>query len=121
MKHGFQKLASFLAATLLLTSTVRTNAFSLAGPVQPWMQTTNGIHLSPEGAGPMYLGNEYRWNVPVVTYGFDKSFLDFFGSNGVSAVKSAIQILNNLPPASQLTITNYPFDSRHVNYHAQSF
>jgi len=56
----------------------------------------------------MDIGNGYRWNVPVVTYGFDKSFLDFFGTNGVAEVEEAIQMLNDLPPASQMAFTNYP-------------
>ena len=98
-------------------------AFSLLGPVQPWMQTTNGVILPGDIGGPMCISNEYRWNVPVVTYGFDQSFLDYFGTNGVAAVESAIQILNNLPPASQIVLTNYPLDSQPVNYvaRAQSF
>lgn len=68
----------------------------------------------------MDITNEYRWNVPVVTYGFDQSFLDYFGTNGMAAVESAIQILNNLPPASQIVLTNFPFNTTHINYEAQS-
>ena len=107
-------------------------AFSLLGPFQPWMEETNGLRqpgvvylgggqILPEDiGGPMDISNEYRWNVPVVTYGFDQSFLDYFGTNGVAAVESAIQILNALPPASQIALTNYPFDSQVENYEAQS-
>ena len=58
--------------------------------------------------GPMNLGQEYRWNVPVLTYAFDQSFLDYFGSGGVAAVESAIGILNSLPPVSKANPTNYP-------------
>ncbi len=50
----------------------------------------------------MCISNGYRWNVPVVTYGFDQSFLDYFGSNGVAAVQGAIAVLNDLPPASTI-------------------
>lgn len=63
----------------------------------------------------MCISNGYRWNVPVVTYGFDQSFLDYFGSNGVAAVQSAIQILNDLPPASSIVLTNYPFVTSRYN------
>jgi len=103
-------------------SAPNTRAFSLLGPFEPWMTTTNGFNPSDEGdiGGPMCISNGYRWNVPVVTYGFDQSFLDYFGTNGVAAVESAIQILNNLPPASGTVLTNYPFDSRYDNYQAQS-
>ena len=95
-------------------------AFALLGPVQPWMQTTNGVIFPGDIGGPMCISNEYRWNVPVMTYGFDQSFLDYFGTNGVAAVGSAIQILNDLPPASQIVPANFPLDSTYVNYEAQS-
>lgn len=96
------------------------HAFSLLGPYESWMTPTNGFQLVGDIGGPMNLGAEYRWNVPVVTYGFDQSFLDYFGTNGVAAVESAIQILNELPPASQIVLTNYPFESRNLNYAAQA-
>jgi hypothetical protein len=63
----------------------------------------------------MDINSGYRWNVPMVTYGFDKSFLDFFGTNGVAAVENAIQTLNNLPPASTMMLTNYPFQTIQFN------
>jgi len=55
--------------------------------------------------------------VPVLTYSFDQSFLDFYGSS-VWRVESAIQILNNLPPASQINLNAFPFDARQENYRA---
>jgi hypothetical protein len=99
---------------------MRTSAFALLGPIQPWMEESNGVILpwAWDIGGPMNIGEGYRWNVPVVTYGFDQSFLDYFGSNGVTAVEGAIQILNAMPPASQNSPTNYPFDSRTNNYAA---
>lgn len=84
------------------------------------MEETNGLRQPGDIGGPMDIGSGYRWNVPVVTYGFDQSFLDYFGTDGVAAVESAIQILNDLPPASQIVLTNYPFDSQQVNYTAQA-
>ena len=84
------------------------------------MQATNGVILPGDIGGPMSIGNGYRWNVPVVTYGFDQSFLDFFGSNGVAAVENTISILNALPPASGIVLTNYPLYSQRVNYTAQA-
>jgi hypothetical protein len=95
-------------------------AFSLLGPYEPWMQPTNGFRQPGDIGGPMNLGAEYRWNVPVLTYSFDQSFLDYFGSNGVWAVEQAIQILNDLPPASQLDPTNYPAEATRWNYAAQA-
>ncbi len=70
--------------------------------------------------GPMAISNEYRLNVPVVTYGFDPSFLSFFGTNGVTAVEGAIQILNDLPAASSISLTNFAENSVLTNLEAQS-
>ncbi len=120
LNFNFRKITLLLAATFLIAATYNSGAFALLGPVQPWMQSTNGVINAGDIGGPMLLTNEYRWNVPVVTYGFDKSFTDYFGSNGVAAVESAIQILNNLPPASQIVLTNYPFRSQSFNPTAQA-
>jgi hypothetical protein len=116
------------ATCLLFLFVIQTDAFSLLGPFQPWMTTTNGFgppqttFADPFGdiGGPMNIGDGYRWNVPVITYGFDKSFLDYFGTNGVAAVESAIQILNDLPPASTIVLTNYPTAGQYINYAAES-
>ncbi len=96
------------------------NGFALLGPYEDWMQRTNGFRYFTDIGGPMNLGEEYRWNVPVLTYAFDQSFLDFFGSNGVAAVEQALAILNSLPPASQLEPTHYPAESLQVNHLAQA-
>ena len=111
----------FLCCLLFLTGT-QARAFALLGPFPWWMQTTNhyNFQMPDDIGGPVDINSGYRWNVPVVTYGFDKSFLDFFGTNGVAAVVSAIQTLNNLPPASTLVLTNYPFQTLQLNYTAGS-
>lgn len=116
-KIGFCLLLVCFALGL---SALSARAFALLGPVQPWMQTSNGVIYHGDIGGPIGITNGYRWNVPVVTYGFDISFLNFFGSNGVAAVESAIQILNNLPPASQIVLTNYPFGTVQLNNAAQA-
>ena len=109
-----------MSALFLIASTEQSGAFALLGPIRPWMQTTNGVFFVGDIGGPMCISNGYRWNVPVVTYGFDQSFTNYFGTNGVAAVEGAIQILNDLPPASQIALTNYPFISQSANYEAQS-
>lgn len=106
----------FSVCWLLLMTSVRLHAFALLGPFEPWMDQTNGFRQPGEIGGPMDIASGYRWNVPVVTYGFDQSFLDYFGSNGVTAVESAIQLLNNLPPASQLAPSNFPAVVTGANY-----
>jgi hypothetical protein len=109
-------------------------AFSLLGPYEDWMQQSNGFRLPidlgepyvddlkipGDIGGPMCLSNGYRWNVPVVTYGFDSSFIDFFGSNGVAQVEAAIEILNGLPLASSIVTTNYQTFTQEMNLQASS-
>lgn len=77
-------------------------AFSLLGEVEAWQVPAIG-HFEPGDIGGVKnLGEGYRWNVPVITYGFDNSFLSYFGSGGVAAVDAAFAILNSLPPVSTM-------------------
>src|SRR5262245_27190876 len=94
--------------------------FALLDPYAHWMDTTNGFRQSGDIGGPMDIKEGYRWNLPTLTYGFDQSFLDYFGSNGVYAVESAIAVLNSLPPASELVLTNFPLNSTHYNAAAEA-
>ena len=107
-----------MTAAFLLLVVYKARAFSLLGPPAPWMLSSNNVVDSGDIGGPMDIGSGYRWNVPVVTYGFDQSFLDYFGSNGVAAVEGAIKIINDLPPASQLNLADYPMEILHGNYSA---
>jgi hypothetical protein len=95
-------------------------AFSLLGPLQPWMTPDLGFNNPALGTidigGPMEIGQGYRWNIPVITYGYDQSFLDYFGTNGVAAVESAIQVFNNLPPASETNLNSFPLTATRMNY-----
>jgi len=84
------------------------------------MVPQTGFARAGDIGGPMNLGEEYRWNVPVLTYAFDPSFVNYFGSNGVAAVENAIDILNNLPPVSQDSPANYPAQATRMNYRAQA-
>jgi hypothetical protein len=87
-------------------------AFALLGPFAPWMTAQLSYQDGFSIGGPMDIGQGYRWNVPVVTYGYDPSFIEYFGTNGVAAVEAAIQILNDVPPASSVVLTNYPWIRR---------
>lgn len=93
-----------------------TKGFALLGPYTDWMTSTNGYQQALDIGGPMNIGEGYRWNVPVVTYAFDQSFIDYFGSNGVADVEGAIAILNNLPPASQINLDDYALDTTRINF-----
>src|ERR1700743_1816456 len=95
-------------------------AFALLGPFENWMTITNGFMQPEDIGGPMDITQGYRWNVPVITYAFDQSFIDCFGTNGVAAVEGAIQILNDLPPASQIDLNSYPLDTVADNFAAAS-
>lgn len=109
-----------VAGALVFSFLASATAFSLLGPYAPWMTPQVGLAEPGDIGGPMNLGEEYRWNVPVLTYAFDQSFLNYFGSNGVAAVESAIQVLNALPPVSQDSPTNYPLQTLFMNWRAQA-
>jgi hypothetical protein len=88
-----------------------------------------GYQLPGDIGTPMTPQEGYRWNIPVLTYAYDQSFFNYFGSNGVAAVEKAIAILNNLPPMSQITNDSaqlyingqpVPFTPRQINYSAQA-
>jgi len=113
-------LTSLLVGLTIGLSLLNAQAFSLMGPYESWMTPSNGFHLPGDIGGPMNVTEEYRWNVPQVTYTFDSSFVGFFGPNGVAAVQGAIQILNDLPPASQMDPNAYPLDTRGTNATAQT-
>jgi hypothetical protein len=56
----------------------------------------------------------------VLTYAFDQTFLDYFGSNGVAAVEQAMQVLNALPTATTMDLADYPLNTTQVNFSAQA-
>ncbi|MFN0069621.1 MAG: hypothetical protein ACKVYV_18545 [Limisphaerales bacterium] len=104
-------------------------AFALLGPFDDWQtaeiyyQTTDPIGIYGDDiGGPQNLGEEYRYNVPVLHYAFDFSFLDYFGQKGVDAVDAAIKVFNDLPAVSSLStnLTEYPLNSQRINYRAQA-
>jgi len=109
-----------LGACLAITATCA-RAFSLIGPYASWMDEAKSFRQPDlDIGGPMNFDEGYRWNVPVLTYGFDASFLEYFGSKGVAEVERAIDVFNRLPPASQLDPTDYPTQVIRVNSQAAS-
>lgn len=122
-----------MVASLLVVA-IESPAFSLLGPFkQDATQFPNngnfqaapfggrpqglGYNLPGDSGGPMLPSEAYRWNVPVVTYAFDNTFLEYFGTNGVAAVEEAFAILNALPPASRMSadLSEYPLDTKSEN------
>jgi len=121
-----------LGLALLIGSVSGAGAFSLLGPFKVddsfeglnWQAPgfggqPQGLGYSLQGdiGGPMTPLEAYRWNVPIITYAFDFSFLRYFGPEGVNAVEEAIQILNDLPPASSMSenLTEFPLDTKGEN------
>ena len=141
-----QIIKSFLWVGLLALGLQGAWAYSLGGPIgnnpnpsgiaaagqgDAWQQPVIGYGLGGDLNAPKNLGEEYRRNVPVMYYACNANFLDFFGSNGVSAVDSAFAILNNAFTNNPTGMTNgldgytaslseIPLETRHLNYQAQA-
>jgi hypothetical protein len=116
------------------------SAFSLLGPRaedpggEAWQTVANGYSLAGDIGAVKNITEEYRWNKPVITYAFDLSFVNYFGTNGIAAVEAAMAVYNSLPDLSTLSqeLSEYPLqdpvtqavttfrDSRRVNYTAQA-
>ena len=106
--HMKRKMCIIQTAALLALSVARVEHFPLWA-LRELDDQTLGYQQPGDIGGPMDINEEYRWNVPVVTYAFDQSFLDYFGSNGVAAVEQAIGVINELPPASSIDLDQLPF------------
>lgn len=108
----------------MAVATTAAHGFSMVGPFDTWMTAETGLNfgltfdaLDGEVGGPMNLGEEYRWNSPVITYSYDRTFLDYFGTKGIEAVESAIAILNALPRVSSMSedLSEYPLNVARIN------
>jgi hypothetical protein len=130
----FRLRTIFVVLVALLGVSGVAKAFSLMGPRPDWQQPRVGYGISvyqlapPEPfqvsdfGGLMTIGEEYRVNTPVLYYAFDESFLRFFGTDGSNAIEQAIQILNALPPVTQMSsdLSEFPLDAQRINFRAQS-
>lgn len=121
-----------LSAALLFGFAGVAGAFSLLGPLKTDATITGGNWQAPgfggqpaglgysldgDIGGPMLPTEAYRWNVPVITYAYDLTFLRYFGTNGVAAIEEAIAILNALPPSSKMSadLSEYALDTKSEN------
>lgn len=66
----------------------------------------------------MKLGEAYRFNMPVITYGYDASFLRYFGATGVAAIESAMKVLNDIPAADSMSTTLEEFPTVTLRHNA---
>lgn len=105
-------------------------AFSLHGPF-PFNAADNyqvgliGYNLGGDNGAPKNIGEEYRWNTPILYYTFDQNFLDYFGSNGVYAVEEAIAMFNGLTNVSSYSPAldaenEFPLEAIRANYLAEA-
>lgn len=117
-----------LLVTLIVGSAGKALAFSLLGPFATYQTATlnydspfTSIQEEGDLGGPMNLGEEYRWGSPVLVYGFDSSFVEYFGPQGVAAVEAAVKILNDLPSTSAMSaeLNEFPLKASRYNYTAQ--
>ncbi len=108
-------------------------AFSVFGPAESWQvptldYVTRYYYPAPGlGSGDSEIGapKNYnagsRINTPIVTYGFDITFLTYFGQKGVAAVNSAMAVLNALPASSAANLSSFIMQgNQQINYTAQA-
>ena len=99
-------------------------AFSFWGPLLSWQTVDLGFGTTyGDLGGPHNLGEEYRMNTGVITYGYSTAFLDYFGDDGVKAVDAAFDILNKLPAVSKMSADLSEYQTQgtiRVNQRAQA-
>jgi len=125
MLRKYRKIVGLAAASLGLTPALM--AFSVWGPAEAWQTaeldylTRNFIYGEVENGGTKELGAGSRMNVPVVTYGFDYSFLEYFGAQGVKAIDAAMAVMNGLPTASGANLNSFvTTEAQQINFTAQA-
>ncbi|TAL01029.1 MAG: hypothetical protein EPO07_08925 [Verrucomicrobia bacterium] len=118
-----------ILALALIGGATKASAFSMIGPFAVddtgavWqVQRIGYLTILGDIGGPMNLGEEYRWNIPTIIYGYDESFLNYFGQQGVNEIEKAIAILNAVPAASKMSadLREFPTDTRRFNQRASA-
>ncbi|HTX20891.1 MAG TPA: Ig domain-containing protein [Candidatus Aquilonibacter sp.] len=100
--------------------------FSNGGPIgnagDAWQTPVIDYGVGGDIMAPKNIGEEYRRNTPVMYYGYDANFLDYFGTNGMAAVDGAFTIMNNLSnvDAYSPSLSEFPQDSQDYNLTAQA-
>lgn len=96
-------------------------AFSMMGVREPY-QVGALSYIGDFSFTPKNLGEEFRWNVPTLYYTYDQAFYDYFGSNGVYAVDSAVAILNALTNVDSYSenLSEFPLVSTRINWAASA-
>jgi hypothetical protein len=133
----FRQSVFVISALVLLVAGNRASGFSFWGPAEAYQDQIIGyrplvVFDHPFGSttftyqqdfayAPHNLAEEYRWNVPILYYSYDPTFVEYFGSNGVHAVDAAATLLNAIPKASEINPDDFPLDEFRFNYTANAF
>ena len=137
MSHFLNRCCRWMVWLSLAVAPLSASAFSMLGPAESWQTTAigyerwvyvtfpadNWVLQSTDFAWfPHNLGEEFRWNNPVLYYSFDQAFLDYFGSDGVAAVDAAVAVFNNLTNVSSYSadLHEFPLEESRVNYTASA-
>lgn len=121
-----------VAALAVTACTIQ--AFSLMGPWATWQTSTIGYQLTTvivggepfvyrDSGGPMGLREGYRVNIPVLTYAFDKTFMETYGEEGVKEVERAFETVNRTFAemySSEDYLESVPTQVTRYNYRAMS-
>jgi len=101
--------------------------FALLGPLnEAYQQGGNPNSLDygfgSDVGGPKNIGEEYRWNMPTLYYAFDQSFVNYFGTNGITAIEKAFEIFNSLDNVSSYSadLSEFPLEAQRINRKAES-
>lgn len=124
-------LRFLLIAGLFVLGLSDARAFSLGGPVgnggDSWQVQAIG-YGPPEVTVPIAPKNVregYRHEIPVMYYTYSPEFVDYFGTNGITAVDQAFGLLNNELTNGVGQYTNLyaqvPLNTSQINYTAQAF
>ena len=98
----------------------KTSAFVMVGPMDPAELASGGIDsITDDLGGPQGSKDFFRWNIPLLTYAFDASFMQYFGLEGRDAVKVAFTSVNDFfdnneySGVSSLELTTHGFRSNY--------
>ena len=119
-----KKLALLLCCWVGLSTAEKAEAFVLIGQMSGAELAAGGMdfNYTDDLGGPKDLKRFYRWNIPMLTYAFDASFMQYFGLEGRDAVKEAFSVVNDFfdneeySGMSALDLTQHGFRSNYNTY-----
>ncbi|HQC43522.1 MAG TPA: hypothetical protein PLV91_08630, partial [Verrucomicrobiota bacterium] len=127
-------MKKLMVVAALAVTAYTMQAFSLMGPWATWQTSTLSYQLTTvivdgepfvyrDSGGPMGLREGYRVNIPVLTYAFDKTFMETYGEEGVAEVERAFETINKTFKemySSDSYLDTVPTQVTRYNYRAMS-